>query len=326
MLTLMRKFPALMFALVALVAVSCNTNDDPVDPNGTKPNMPTSLKAQSRSATSVGLKWDAPAGGVTPSGYRVYYNVVGSATKVAVPDIIGASATSEVVTGLTAGTMYEFTVQALNGAVVGDATATLTWAPAYRSGAIKMYSSLSNNGSGLIVFDGNPRAAKINQGNLWDLAFDDKENPAQPKIASPGFAKGYVDQSTNLFFGSGLTTKVTYLGRQYTNVNNLDEIFETEDLDDDKLVDLKEAAFDLSSVGGTGGLAFVFAQKNSPVSYTFGKILVQRTGGTLIQGSDPNKNIDVVVSYQTTANVPYALRAKLDELERQSAVRAMGAR
>ena len=83
MLTLMRKFPALMFALLALVAVSCNTNDDPVDPNGTKPNMPTSVKAQSRSATSVGLKWDAPAGGVTPTGYRIYYNVKGSATKVA---------------------------------------------------------------------------------------------------------------------------------------------------------------------------------------------------------------------------------------------------
>lgn len=325
MFTQLKKVPALLFALVALVAVSCNTNDGPVDP-GSKPGTPTALKAQSRSATSVGLKWDAPASGVTPSGYRIYYNVKGSATKVPV-EVPGATATSEVVTGLTAGTMYEFTVQSLNGSVVGDATAALTWAPAYRTSAttpIKLYSSLSANGSGLVVFDGNPRAEKINKGDLWDLAYDDKFTPARPKIASPGWAKGYVDTVSGVFLVSGLVSRITYLGRLYTNVNNLDDIFETEHLNDPTLAFEKESDFDLSSPAGTGGIAFVFANKNdkvAPNTYTYGKVLVKRTGGTIIQGSDPDKYIEVVVSYQTTVDVPYALKAKLDALESQATVR-----
>lgn len=320
MLTQLRKFPAMLFALVALAAIGgCNTNDDPVDPNGTKPGTPSALRAQSRSETSVGLKWDAPASGVTPTGYRIYYNEVGNSTKTAV-DVTGASTTSGVVNSLDVGKVYEFTVQAMNGTVQGDPTASMSWAPAHRSGNIKMYSYLNTaNGSGLIVFDGNPRDAKIAQGDQWDLAFDDKENPAQPKICSPGFAKGYVDQTTNRFFANDLLSRVTYLGRQYTNVNNLDEIFESEDLNDAKLEELKEAAYDLSTVGGTGGLAFVFAHKNSPVSFTYGKILVIRNG-SLVQGSDPNKFIEVVVSYQTSADIPYALRQKLDILEAKTMI------
>lgn len=328
MLTLTRKFPALLFALLALVAVSCNTNEDPVDPSGTKPNMPTSLKAQSLSSTSVGLKWDAPAGGVTPTGYTIYHNIVGSSAKTAI-EVTGASSTNQVVSGLAPGTMYEFTVQAVNGSVVGDATAALTWAPAYRSGVIRMYSSRSTNGSGLIVFDGNPRSATVSLGGLWDLAYDDQDDPARPKIASPGFAKGYVDQATGRF-SNGQLSKITYLGRQYTDVNDLNDIFETEDLNDDRLSADKEAAFDLSSVGGTKGMAFVFANKNatvSPNTFTYGKVLVMRNGGNIIQGSGDDKYIEVVVSYQTATDVPYALRAKLAEAElRATTIRQESAR
>lgn len=324
MLTQLKKFPVLLIALVALVAVSCNTNDDPVDPSGTKPGKPTSLQAQSRTETSVGLRWSAPASGATPTGYRIYYNAVGTTTKTAV-DVSGATATSGVVTGLTVGTVYQFTVQAMNGSEQGDPTSITEWAPAHRSGVIKLYSyQNTTNGSGLIVFDGNPRDAKVSLGDRWDLAFDDKDDPAHPKICSPGFAKGYVDQSTNRFFIGDLLSRVTYLGRQYTGINNLDEIFETEDLNDTTLTNLKEAAYDLSSVGGTGGLAFVFAHKNGPTSFTYGKILVQRNG-SLVQGSDPNKFIEVIVSYQTAADVPYALRMKLDALEMQSNIQRAAA-
>lgn len=314
MLTLTRKFPALLFALVALVAVSCNTNDGPVDP-GTKPGTPTSLKAQSR-ATGVGLKWDAPAGGVSPTGYRIYYNVTGTATKLSL-DVTGATTDTAVVTGLLPGVRYEFTVQALNGTTVGDATPALEWASANRTGILKMYSSQSAFGSGLIVHSGVPRVATTALGDLWDLCFDDKDS-LNPAISSPGVS-GYVDNS--YMFPNGKQAKIVYMGHAYTNVNDLNDIYESVDLQTISTT-FKEDSRVLSTVGGTGNIAFVFAQKNSPVSYTFGKVLVYRSGTSFIQGSNPNKFIEVEVSYQTVADVPYALKAKIDALESQPRVKS----
>ncbi len=311
MFTQLKKVPALLFALVALVAVSCNTNDGPVDP-GSKPGTPTALKAQSR-ATGVGLKWDAPASGVTPSGYRIYYNVTGTATKLSV-DVAGATNTSGVVTGLIVGTRYEFTVQALNGTTVGDATAALEWAPANRTVILKLYSSQSASGSGLIVFSGVPRVASTAFGELWDLCFDDKDS-LNPAISSPGVSS-YVNDSYKFITDPSKDAKIVYMGREYTNVNDLNDIYETVDLKTASTT-FKEDSRVLSTVGGTGNIAFVFAQKNSPASYTFGKVLVRRSGTSFIQGSNPNKFIEVEVSYQTTADVPYALKAKIDALESQ---------
>jgi len=309
--TLIRKLPAFMLALLALVVVSCNTNDNPIDP-GTEPGRPTALAAQSRSATSVALKWDAPASGVTPSGYRLKYNVTGNATSDSLT-VSGASTTTAVVTGLTEGTTYEFTVSALNGSTSGLATSSLAWAPARRTGNLRLYSNRSVNGSGLVIFDGVPRQAPIGLGQLWDLAFDDKFDASRPVIASPG-QTAYVNSEVK--FTNGQTAKIVFLGRQYPGVNSLDDIWETEDLNDAVIDSLRENAYDLSSAGGTGGLAFVFASKNNVTGkFNYGKVLVHRTNGTFVQGSGDEKYIEVEVSYQTAADVPYALRNKLAEAE-----------
>lgn len=316
----LRVVPAMLFAVLALVAVSCNTNDDPVDPNGTAPNAPTALMAQSRSATSVGLKWDAPAGGVTPTGYRVVYNVFGNVTKDTL-SVSGASTTTALVTGLTAGTTYEFNVAAMNGLVASTSTANLSWAGAARSTVVRLYSGNNSDfGSGFIVFDGTPRAGKVSDGNKWDLAFDDLFIPATPFIASPGYAPGYVDVPTFKFKANGQTAKVTYLGREYKGLNSLDDIWETASLLDGDLT--AEARYDLSSVGGTGGYGFVFANKDlSTGKYQYGKAFIHRTNGTLIQGTGADQYIEIEASYQSALDVPYALKAKIDALELQTNVK-----
>ncbi|MDZ4745882.1 MAG: fibronectin type III domain-containing protein [bacterium] len=304
--SLMRKLPAFLVALVALVAVSCNTNDGPVDP-GTTPNAPTSLQAQSRSETAVALQWNASASGVSPSGYRVLYNVKSSAVTDSIT-VTGATSTTAVVTGLTFGVIYEFSVKALNGSTASVASGSIEWAPAKRSGILKLYSGFNPaEGSGLVVFENAPAVASINQGRLWDLAFDDVTDPSRPHIASPG-QTAYVNNSFE--FSNGQVAKTVYLGRQYTNISSLDEIWETTDLDDDSLN--KEKFYDLSSIGGTGSFGFVFASRAQSGIFTYGKALVIRTNNTFIQGSGTNKYIEVQVSYQTNPSIPYALRAKME--------------
>lgn len=328
MITQLRKFPALLFTLVALVAVSCNTNDNPVDP-GTKPGTPTALMAQSRSETSVGLKWDASAGGVTPTGYRVYFNIQGQVTKDSL-SVLGASATEANVAGLLEGTVYDFSVAAVNGSVVGSATAALPWAPARRAGMvtpIKIYSFRSGNGSGLGVFDvGAPTALTVDQGAKWDLAFDDKVWGIHPDatISSPG-QTDYVEvvggatvfKSPN----GNQEAKIVFLGRVSGSVNSLDDIWETEHLNDAALSTPGEKTLPLVSTPGDG-FGFVFASQD-PVSgkFNYGKALVLRTNGNFIQGNSPDQYIQLQVSYQTGDDVPYAVRAAVQAAALQSGQR-----
>lgn len=312
----LRIVPAMLFAVLALVAVSCNTNDDPVDPNGTAPNAPTALKAQSRSETSVALSWDAPAGGVTPTGYRVYFNISGQVTKDSLA-IAGASTTTAVLTALTEGKVYDFSVAAVNGTVVGSATAALPWAPARRAGMttpIRLYSSNSLTfGSGLALFDvAAPAVLKVAQGGQWDLAFDDAVFTDHPDatISSPG-QTGYVedDGTGKLVFSNGQEAKVVYLGRVTGSVNSLDDIWETQHLNDATLAANRETTLPLVS-SGSDGFGFVFASKDqSNGKFNYGKAVVLRTNGKFIQGSSPDQYIELQISYQTADDVPYAIRA-----------------
>ena len=84
------------------------------------PGQVTNVVAAERGQTSADVSWSAPASGGPVSGYRIT-PYVGATAQTADDDRRPATAKS--VTGLTTGTTYTFTVQALNANGAGPASA-----------------------------------------------------------------------------------------------------------------------------------------------------------------------------------------------------------
>ena len=84
------------------------------------PGQVTNVVAAERGQTSADVSWSAPASGGPVSGYRIT-PYVGAAAQT--PTTTSGTATAKSVTGLTTGTTYTFTVQALNANGAGLASA-----------------------------------------------------------------------------------------------------------------------------------------------------------------------------------------------------------
>jgi Bacterial Ig-like domain (group 3)/Fibronectin type III domain len=99
-----------------------STASAPVTPApATAPGVPTGVQGTSRDG-AVGLSWTAPGsdGGSSITGYQITPYIGQNAQT---PILTGSAATSQIVSGLTNGTAYTFTVAAINSAGTGAASA-----------------------------------------------------------------------------------------------------------------------------------------------------------------------------------------------------------
>ncbi|MBK6291167.1 MAG: fibronectin type III domain-containing protein [Ignavibacteria bacterium] len=307
-----------MAAIAALVMVGCNTNEDPLTPTPTKPSAPSGTMAQSASATSIRLKWTLPTSTTDVTGYvlMAIEKVAGGTGAKREVIVSGAGSTTGVVGGLTEGKIYECMVHALNDTVRSDASPSVDWAPARRSTAsIRLYSKRSStNGSGLGIFGlADPASLFVANGSQWDVCFDDSIS-AQPRIGSPGVSS-YVDADNGYTFKTAPSqvAKIVYVSdRQYTGISSLDDIYETSALaipatNGEKL-------FEIPTTVETSDFGFVIGSKGAGTDVNFAKILVKRgADGKFIQGTGTETYIECDISYQTFANVPYALKARINE-------------
>lgn len=327
MTNFLRKLPAMMFAMIALTIVGCNTNEDPVDPTNEKPNAPTELMARSVSETQVALKWTAPTSGPTPTGYLIMYSEVGSSTGTQEISVSGASTTMATVPGLTEGKVYEFMVHAVNGTVESDASNKISWAPARRAtGTFRLYGASSSQGSGLGIFmngsgrTGGPAVLTVAQGDEWDVCFDDG-NAASPLVGSPG-QSSFVPNKATGEFRNGKVSRIVFLSEKtYVGINSLDEIYESSALTIP--ASAGEAMLSiLPNQAGTKDLGFVIGSDNGDGTVNFAKLLVKRgANGAFVQGSGTDTYIEVQVSYQSFKDVPYALRQAIDNVVAKAAAR-----
>lgn len=296
----------LVAGMMAFMLTACNEND-PVDPVGDAPSKPTGLMARSSSETSVALKWTAGPATETVTGYEIQVNETGSAS---VSTVEAGTGTTVTVTGLTEGKLYEFAVVAKNGSAKSTASAKVEWAPArVVANAYRLYSSRNTTmGSGLAIWTGAvPEVLKIVRGHEWDICFDDKTKPADPRIASPGQTE-YIDAASN--FPNGQPARITYWGPQLVNITSLDEVYMASPLT--VPASGGEMYWSLGSIGGTMNWGSVIASKNSDGTYNFGRIMVKRVGTSFVQGTGNDTFIEVMIAYQTMKDVPYALKAILD--------------
>lgn len=284
-----------LFAMLFLgfVAFGCNENDDPITPSTNAPAAPTGLKATSKSATEVILKWNTPAATPQTAGYELTVTPGGAAPI----QITTGTVTMLTVGSLTEGVTYTFSLKAKGTDNKMSAATTVKWSPAKRSGVLRLYSSKSTTfGSGLDLSNssGVPEVLKIADGGKWDLAFDDKDETTTATIIAPGQSL-YVNNEFK--FPNGDEAKKTLVSTlRYSNASSLDDIFESEMLNAGTV----EQGHKLNT---TNSFAFVVKTKDG----NYAKVLVLANGGKLIQGSGNDTYIEVQVSYQSTAEVPYAL-------------------
>lgn len=303
-------------AAFAIAMIGCNTND-PLEPDPTPaPNAPTDLMAQSVSESSVRVKWIIPSGTVTPTGYHVMATEVAAAGTPHMREVSvnGATTNSAVVGGLTEGKIYEFSVHAVNDTTKSPTSNKVSWAAARRAtGTFKLYSSLNSaNGSGLRIFGaGGPAVLRINQGGEWDICFDDKFNPADPRIGSPG-QSAYVDNEYK--FPNGSLARTVFYGKRYTGISSLDDIYESVALNQ-PTAPIEELMFQLSTIGGTANWGVALAWKDAsttPVSYWYGKVVAKRVNSSFVQGTGTNAFVELELSYQNAKDLPYALKQRIE--------------
>ncbi len=88
------------------------------------PGQVSGLTASNQTASSISLGWSGPGSGGPVSSYTVQYRLTG--TTAWSTFATGVTATTAMVTGLAAGSAYDFQVFALNGAGAGPASAVIS--------------------------------------------------------------------------------------------------------------------------------------------------------------------------------------------------------
>jgi len=294
----------LMAASLSFISTGCNENPgDPTDPTVVRPAAPTNAMAVSLSSNSVGLTWTAPTttDAVT---YKVTYASDGT---VVDSGSTTASGTSVTITNLQAGKAYTFSVYSVrvSDTVMSSTAAQVTWAPAtrYATSTIRMYEKASAQGSGLIL----------------DPAKGGPENisvaTANPNVQLVMFAN---DTTNRVIIGSA------YGVEEYKNVNgfdrnvyvsdsiyavpSLDQWYENQSIASRIGVNGNVSSYSIpQTVSATGNTFMFYVRTGTSGNYHYARVMVEKdAAGKVLQGTSPNRYVELEISYQLAADVPYA--------------------
>ena len=164
-----------------------------------------------------------------------------------------------------------------------------------------MYETASSNyGSGLQLFDsaaGTPLNLKVVDGKWWDLYLDTRNN--EYWIGSP-------NKSSYTITEPNATPLYIYTNAQTNAVNNyasLDDVWDTA-----LPTPTTATSWDCTTPSVTNGFILVAkAYNNSTGVYSnYAKILVKVKNGSILQGAEPNRYVEMDISYQKLIDAPYA--------------------
>lgn len=309
-----RILASLLLASTVFFA-SCEENSLIDPPSGT-PMAPTNIMVSTRSANSIAVKWSRPAADtVTVTGFDVIATPSGG-TPITATSNLGTD-TMLIVSGLTEGTVYTFTVRAKAGSNMSPASSGVMWAPAKRTTSSgKIYVSASSLGSGLNLASG--ANLTIANGGQWDICLDDKDGNIL--VGSPGVS-GYVNSSFQ--FPNGQDAKIVRIGTKVYTANSLNEIWENTSFGTaqgdnnpqyaENLINLSSSQYSPAN-GGVGFIAAVFTGPNNTTPVNFAKVLIKTNTAktSFVQGSGNDRYVEVEVSYQSSQNTPYAISKIVD--------------
>lgn len=307
------KFIVLIGVALAFFLNSCdeNTTNPVVDPQP-KPSPITNLMATSADKETVKLKFDLSPS-ETNTLFKDYELVVtpGTFAPLSIPK--GNNLVS--VSGLTEGTVYKFEIVARYTNDSISTPVSIEWSPATRFTAnnneaeIRIYESASSFGSGLRMFatdpDNAPRTYTIANGGEWDLALDTRNSTI------------IFGSATKVDYNYATQPQPTQFFDAYFEAEGLDQLFDSQAMNagtrDSKFA---ERVFDLTSVTSDKNLVF-YVRKYEPgqTRYNYAKVMLKKnpSGAGYIQGTSPNRYLEFQISYQKTADVPYAKIANNNE-------------
>jgi hypothetical protein len=309
--------PAIIIAL-CLLQVGCK-QENTVDPPEKKPLTSVfNLQAYSRSATSVGLKWNI----TSDTSRQDYIQILEVQARVRTPENnllytlrMPKTRTDTIVVGLDEGKIYTFEIVTVPSQTSTDykesEPAVIRWAPARRIGPLDVFEIGSTaNASGLQFFDGgtlNARVLPIGPGiaqQLIDVLVDTNASGdiiLESAHRNPQLQPGVVAKRTRFSTVEGESPDL--------NTPRAAQPDTTTYIRDNVLI--------FPSQVQNGKILFAVTNDKNYV-----RLLVQRdpTTGTLVFGSPPNRSVSILLSYQTIPNVIY-VRPQGQEGEPPSLVR-----
>ena len=281
-------FMLVLSVSMAFLITSCTT-----EPGGPPPTtgvgIPTVLEVNTLSATSITARWVRASNDSTADTLIVSPQAGGAEMKA----VALAGISSATISTLTINTPYLVSV-----ASGGGRTATIIWGTATRSGTLTIFETGDpGNPSGLIL---GPIARVVStkgaDSSKIDLVLASRADVPNPFI-SLQTASG---AKSGIFFG-----RKTLVDDYFEVAGGLDKDFYKSGFS-------TPASDGFSGFGAvTSGNPVVMVVKTTDGNYARIEILPQALNGNKlwkIVGAGPYRAIEVIVSYQPTANAPYAGR------------------
>ena len=298
-----KKFSVLLVFAVLIFAGCSDNTTNPVPVKPPVPQPPKNIMATSIDSMTVRLIWTASTS-EDSSWFKDYVLVITSQSSgVLAPIYLSKTDNPIDIKNLNEGEIYTFQLTSRNSELVESAQATaVRWSPARRFDSFKLYETKSSYGSGLMLYDATskgPLTYTIANSDKWDLALDTREISAGVEswdIGCPGLTSYTISNPRN--------TLIIIPNDSYKGVASLDDVFDTEMLNPtaQQLIN-----FDTAIKG------FVFAVKTQDGH--FAKVLVKANNGVLLQGTKPNRYVELDISYQTTTGVQFAKVNSGDEVQ-----------
>lgn len=282
------------------------------------PAPPSSLMALSIDETTVRLKW-TPSPSESNAEFKGYRITATSGSQTFNPITVGKGETIVEIKGLDANKTYTFTVAAYTNDTVSSGI-SIQWAGAKRFRGIRAFETASANGSGIRLLDGTNLT--IANGTEWDVCLDTRtvNNQDNWAFGSPQ-ASTYTDNQGRFIRGAqaGQLAKATIIFSDSTSqgyvpyfvvADSLEAVFESQALGTGK----KQAQIMIENLQNQAKSIVFYAMvapdnsANPPANqYRFAKILLKAAGGSILQGTSPNRYVEIDYSIQTAVGVPYAL-------------------
>lgn len=299
-----KKILSLLFvSLLTFAVISCS--DDPVGPadDNRTPAPPANAKAQSANETSIKVMWDKSTDEADSAFAGYILKITGDDNTTSI-DTIPATFNPVQVNQLSQGVIYTVEIRALFKNGNRSTATTVLWSPAFRftknvnDEIIKLYESSSQLGSGLDVYDATekkPKTLKVASGEYWTIGLDTRNN--QVIVASP----------TLIDYNYPTTPGYTEISQTYFDATSLDDIYDSEALNVGSFSPYSVPLHAITNDITKNIVLIVRTKESGSNDFNYAKILIKKqAGNTWLAGTSPNRYVEVEVSYQQKANVPYA--------------------
>jgi hypothetical protein len=279
-------------------------------PGGPVPPPPAGLAAASRGPGSIALRWVRPnVSGIT--GFRLHWSRSSGGPADSLTLDMTASA---VIENLAPGEPYRLSVSTLAGCTSSEPR-TIEWATAARFTtdatlpvSIRMYENTSSKGSGLVLDPdkGGPRNVSVGASNPAlenvQLAIFANQPSAPPDgfLIGPAYAfPGYrnVDRFDSTVYISESTYRASTFNDWYMGVP----------LDQTIARDGNVRAYGIPNViPELFGQGFVVRLRGGDGQTHYARVFIRNIGGAMLQGTAPDRYVELEISYQRTPNLPFA--------------------